>query len=550
MSLSSIYRTDEDPSTPNLKSVMAKLAVMNPQQLQAFAAAHENDPIMLSAAQSVKNGHEEYAKHKMAMQNGSPPPVNQQVVQNMAPQPQGMPPQGMPPQGPQGGPPQGMPPQGPQGMPPQGPQGGPPQGGPMPAGAAGGNVYDLPEDVGIGRLPTPNIARMAEGGITGFSDEEPVMRMADGGMVAFADGGNVPRMSAGGVPPRPVQRMPGDPAAANWDRLYGAEYAPDGTPKASKQQYILDPATKSYVLNPEYVAPKPAATATTPAPQGTSPLINKEQGVVDKAIERKRIEDEAAASGTKLPAEPGLPSLNAAMKQYEDTVYKNAPDKATIQRELNDIDKPVLDAMRAGINKEAARLKTDKEQDFYMALIQGGLAAAAGDSPYALQNIAKGFSTGAASYKDALKDFRKATQENTKAEMELARYEATGKKDALKSYNDHISKRDDRYAQGAAGIIQQNMASSASLSAAKINRDAMGDYRNAGQVETIRKNIDAKLGDDPKYKFDATKRAAEVERRLQIELQRYPNLVGYAGSPTGGGAPSALKYNEKTGKIE
>lgn len=380
---------------------------------------------------------------------------------------------------------------------------------------------ELPEDVGIAQLPAENIQGMASGGI-----------------VAFEEGGEVPRMFDGGVPPRPVQRMPGDPAAANWDRLYGAEYAPDGTPKISKQQYIMDPATKSYVLNPDYVAPKPTVPAapTAPTTTQTSPLVNKEQGVVDKAIEQKRKEDEAAAAGRTLPAEPGLPSLNAAIKQYEGTVYKNAPDKEAMQKEFAAIDKPVVDAMRAGVEKEAARLKTDKEQDFYMALIQGGLAAAAGDSPNALQNIAKGFSTGAASYKEALKDFRKATQENTKAEMELARYEATGKKDALKAYNEQIAKRDDRFAQGVAGIVQQNMASSATLGAAKMNRESMTDYRNASQVETIRKNIDAKLGDDPKYKFDAAARAAEVERRLQLELQRYPNLAQYGVLPTKGDA--------------
>jgi hypothetical protein len=383
----------------------------------------------------------------------------------------------------------------------------------------------LPEDQGIAQLSAPNMENI---------------NMASGGIVAFEEGGEVPRMFAGGVPPRPVQRMPGDPAAAEWDRMYGAEYAPDGKPKISKQQYVLDPATKSYVLNPEFVSPKPAASApTTAAPQGTSPLINKEQGVVDKAIERKQVEDDAAATGKTLPAEPGLPSLNAAMKQYEGTVYKNAPNKEAIQKEFADIDKPLLAKMQSNIDKESSRLKTDKEQDFYMSLIQGGLAAAAESGPNALQNIAKGFSTGAASYKDALKDFRKATQENSKAELALQQYEATGKKDALKSYNEQIAKRDDRYAQGVAGIIQQNMASSASISAAKIGRDSMGEYRNAGQVETIRKNIDAKLGDDPAFKFNAAKRAAEVERRLQIELQRYPNLAQYAGSPTTGGASGA-----------
>jgi hypothetical protein len=184
MSLSSIYRPNEDISNPSLDSVLAKLAVMSTDQLKAFAAQNQDDMIMLGAAQAVHAKREEYAQKANAQQGGSMPPVNQQVVQNMDPvpqMPQGMP-QGMPPQGmpPQGMPPQGMPPQGGQGMPPQGM---PPQGG-----------GPLPEQQGIAQLPTPNIDNMAGGGIVAFADGgsadedtmysgEPVMRMADGGHI-------------------------------------------------------------------------------------------------------------------------------------------------------------------------------------------------------------------------------------------------------------------------------------------------------------------------------------------------------------------------------
>jgi hypothetical protein len=170
MSLSSIYRPNEDIRNPSLDSVLAKLAVMSTDQLKAFAAQNQDDMIMLGAAQAVHAKREEYAQKANAQQGGPMPPVNQQVVQNMdpAPQmPQGMPPPGMPPQGGQGMPPQGMPPQG---------------GGP------------LPEQQGIAQLPTPNIQNMAGGGIVAFADGgsadedtmysgEPVLRMADGGHI-------------------------------------------------------------------------------------------------------------------------------------------------------------------------------------------------------------------------------------------------------------------------------------------------------------------------------------------------------------------------------
>ena len=57
----------------------------------------------------------------------------------------------------------------------------------------------LPEQQGIGMLPAPNMARMADGGIAGMPDgsdaslqydNEPVLRMADGGVARYA-GNNV-----------------------------------------------------------------------------------------------------------------------------------------------------------------------------------------------------------------------------------------------------------------------------------------------------------------------------------------------------------------------
>ncbi len=475
----------------NPNTIMSDLRMKSDTELQQFAAMHKNDPFIFPLAFQESQTRQRLRSAQQAKMAGQEQPkVVDQSLQAMGDRSQVM---------------------------------------------SGG----LPEDSGIAQLPADNIQGMAGGGI-----------------IAFEEGGEVPRFQNQGLvyAPYGAQAKPATEAEiAEFNRQRSQGFMGNLSDFVSKVRGMLPsmptfnsaPHLQPTVVKETLVPNADKATATTQ----TSPLINKEPGVVDKAIERKKLEEEAAAKGKKLPAEPGLPSLNAALKQYESTVYKNSPDKATLQKEFTDIDKPVADAMRASINKESARLKTDKEQDFYMSLIEGGLAAAAGDSPNAIQNIAKGLSTGAASYKGALKDFRKATQENTKAEMELARYEATGKKDALKAYNEQIAKRDDRYAQGVAGIIQQNMASSAALSAAKLSRDTAGDYRNQSQVETIRKNIDAKLGDDPIYKFNAAKRAAEVERRLQIELQRYPGLVGYAGTPTTGGASGATNQGWGQAKV-
>lgn len=191
-----------------------------------------------------------------------------------------------------------------------------------------------------------------------------------------------------------------------------------------------------------------------------------------------------------------------------------------------------------------------------MSLIQGGLAAAAGTSQYALQNIAQGFGQGAASYKEALRDFRKASQENSRMEMDLMKAKAADKKGDMDAYQKHSeavaernAKIDQLKTSGVASLLGHEMSASATLGAAKLNRDSMSDYRNSAQVENIRKNIDAKLGDDPAFKFNAAARAAEVERRLQLELQRYPNLAQYTGSPTTGGASGASNQGWGQAKV-
>ena len=105
---------------------------------------------------------------------------------------------------------------------------------------------------------------------------------------------------------------------------------------------------------------------------------------------------------------------------------------------------PVWAKFESTIDKEKNRLNEGKEQDFYMALIEGGLAAAGGTSPSGLQNLAQGFSKGASSYKEALKDFRKASQENSKMELDMERAKAAEKRgdmDAFQKYDESVKNR-------------------------------------------------------------------------------------------------------------
>ena len=315
MSLDSIYQTRGDITNPNLKSVLAKLAVMNPQQLQAFAAANEDDPIMLSAAQAVHSNHKKFAEAMMAQQGGQMPPVNQQVVQNMNPAPQGG--QGMPPQG---MPPQGMP-----------PQGMPPQGGP------------LPEEQGIAQLPTPNIQNMAGGGIVAFADGgytdedmmsngEPVIRMADGGHVPRYQG--VPTAMGGDGS---LVRLPDESFADYRRRVFQAELqaqrdknANAGPAREAERLRLLAARGQDGIVPPSpFFERTPLAASAAPATTSAASTTASATPVTEKPLiipygQSKALNvlgdkppASAPAPGTKPPAPGTKPAAPVADKASE-----------------------------------------------------------------------------------------------------------------------------------------------------------------------------------------------------------------------------------------
>lgn len=130
----------QNPYSPSrIDALTSTLAGMNAVERQQYAAQHKNDPAVIAVALNVNNILSA-AERSKAMQAGmgAKTTVVDQEIAGMA----------------------------------------------------------LPEDQGIARLPTPNIQRMADGGIAGYGDDanestsmfdfsqrsEPVMRMAEGGM--------------------------------------------------------------------------------------------------------------------------------------------------------------------------------------------------------------------------------------------------------------------------------------------------------------------------------------------------------------------------------
>lgn len=127
---------------PNTEKLTSQLAMMSPDQLKQMAMMYKQDPYIFPLIISEDGRRKQV---RMASANAQAQPQPKVVDQAMA------------------------------------------------------SIGPLPEDQGIGQLPAPNIARMADGGIAGYDDS---VDMAGGGMVAFEEGGSVPRFNGryGSVP--------------------------------------------------------------------------------------------------------------------------------------------------------------------------------------------------------------------------------------------------------------------------------------------------------------------------------------------------------------
>ena len=146
----------------DVNQITSTLRGMGDRALQQYAMMNKGDPYILSLAVSESNQRKQLRTAAQARAMAPRPKVVDQDIANMAP-----------------------------------------------VDAMGNVTGALPEDQGIGRLPAPNIQRMADGGIAGFdeSTNAPITTQRldnmgnTGGMFNYAqDGGGVVHMSGGGVP--------------------------------------------------------------------------------------------------------------------------------------------------------------------------------------------------------------------------------------------------------------------------------------------------------------------------------------------------------------
>jgi hypothetical protein len=237
-----------------------------------------------------------------------------------------------------------------------------------------------------------------------------------------------------------------------------------------------------------------------------------------------------------------------------------------------------FEGLEASLKKEEAEAKTEKDQAGYMAVFEAGLAMLSGTSPFALANIGAGGKQGLASYKDAMKDMRKAEKERQKqfAYIEQARRaEKIGDRDTEIASIEKARDRADSQARyvgegiykatgmdkataidiatkqfgSDSDIFKTHVAGGYTLGAAALRqREGINPYQMARLRQEAEKQVDPnairaqvaqelKLSKAPKPGADATfEKRVQAAYNAAIEERVGRNLgYGLAGAGGGGG---------------
>jgi hypothetical protein len=132
------------------------------------------------------------------------------------------------------------------------------------------------------------------------------------------------------------------------------------------------------------------------------PQYNTQEVPFVSPFKRKLSTTPSASQRELTDADRGILSIKKPTeteKPIEDPTKKEEPS-------------PPADKKQTELEQIKADRKAEKERNFYLGLMQAGLAVAAGKSPDALQNIAQGGISGLQSYAGLEADSRKAERED------------------------------------------------------------------------------------------------------------------------------------------
>lgn len=390
----------------------------------------------------------------------------------------------------------------------------------------------MPEEVGIGALPAQNMQGMAGGGI-----------------IAFEEGGEVPRFNGqyGSVPMSYGEQM----------RNLGEFF----NPVTRFRQLVSDPSLRSEKASAPAAAAFeiPESTIT-----GTGSTEEVDQMAAALAAQKSAPKVDVVKPQPKPPApgaDMGLAGLAAGKGGAKSGLFQleALPAKEDYTKEYDELYKALDEKNAKFLEGQKTKLKTDREEALYMAMIKGGLAAAGGTSKNALQNIAKGFGEGAEDFNSSLKDFRKAAQETAKIELEMQRAQADRKAGRMDKYDAKVDKAKEMALERDKALLAANtqlqaagITAGAHVAAAKLPPKEAQMAAMLGEGKTFEERFQSGL---PKLtaiqagKFDPRKAYTEylvaAQKSGTGEIMSFPEFaMQFAPRVSGGGSGQVLERKD------
>jgi hypothetical protein len=253
-------------------------------------------------------------------------------------------------------------------------------------------------------------------------------------------------------------------------------YTLQGPSDRAQPQQAKPPAVEATApaAAPE-VAPAPAPNAA-PNTGGVADLLpgtaRLDTSYMPAAAAAPTAADAKSKASDLYDSKGQIRSLEGKQAQARQDILNQRDERLAQLDAFNKAQGPAFANYEKMLQKEELQDTTDKEKSGLMSLMKGFLAMAAGESPNAATNIAKGAMVGMGDYGDALKEFKKAAKERTKAMADIEnarRAEAKGDFKDTQMYTDRANERLADSADRFTGLISQITGKEADVAASLFN---------------------------------------------------------------------------------
>lgn len=309
---------------------------------------------------------------------------------------------------------------------------------PKVAEAEAAQVGQLPENMGIGMLPTPNMAQMAGGGITG-EDYDMAVGYSDGGVARFQAGGMMDGfgygVDAGAMALdelRVQELLRKRKEAEDAERLKFLETAapevaarlrasqqpvpgpaPVAVPVASPAMTAQQPDTQTYrrTGGDPGVANRPTPTPTPTPTSGTRPGA----GAIPTSLEAILAQSRKLADNT---TDPRITALQKEVTEMGKEGVKIAEENERLTAERNAKFADAYKGREERLSKREGELEKGKDENTGLALLQAGLAIMSTPGNLATA-VGKGGQAGLQAYSSGLERLRSAQEKLAEARDRL-----------------------------------------------------------------------------------------------------------------------------------